>query len=293
MIIIAESGSTKTDWVVLKDGRQEFSCTTPGFNPNYFIPKVLEDSIDEVSKALKVLEVVQIFFYGSGCSSAKAKKIVGDVILKKFANAQIEVNHDLFGAARALFGHGKGIACVLGTGSSSCLFSDGQILEVVPSLGYLLADEGSGFQIGKKLIKAAFNREFPTHLQKQFDEKYALEISSFLSKIYSDAKPNSAMAAFAPFAVKNQNEPFIKDLIRSVFEEFFNQNILKYAHHQQYPLGFVGSVAFLFKDDLEFVSHLFDMKIQKIIKNPIEALIKFHLEPHGGIFQLPDLGISF
>jgi len=278
MMIIAESGSTKTDWVVLKDGRREQTISTPGFNPNYFSPEVLLDSVKEVCKGISASEVKRVFFYGSGCSSVNSQKIVIDVILLKFPQAIIEVYHDLFGAARALFGHGKGIACILGTGSSSCLFDDGNIPEVVPSLGYLFADEGSGFEIGKKLIKAAFNREFPDHLQKQFVEEFSLVLSGFLPKIYADPKPNSVIASFTPFAVKNRNEEFVKDLVKSTFYDFFSENIIKYTHYQQYSLGFVGSVAFLFKDELEIVARKFDLKIGKIIKNPIEELVKFHQE---------------
>ena len=277
MIIIAESGSTKTDWIVVKNGRKESTITTLGFNPNYFNPQVLENSVDEVSGGLIASEVSQVFFYGSGCSSAQSKKIVTTAILKTFPQAMVEVHSDLFGAARALFGHGKGIAAILGTGSSSCLFDNGKITETVPSLGYLFADEGSGFHIGKKLIKAAFNRDFPVHLQKQFDEEYSPELSSFLAKVFSDQKPNSAIAAFAPFAVKNRHEPFISHLVRSAFDEFFTENIIKYTNYHNYKLGFAGSVAFLFKEDLEFVARKFDMEIGNIIKNPIEALVKFHL----------------
>ena len=278
MIIIAESGSTKTDWVVLKEGRQINALTTAGFNPNYFKPEVLEKSIEEVSGNLDLTAVRKVFFYGSGCSSFRAKKIVTTEISKKFHHAGIEVNHDLFGAARALFGHGRGIASVLGTGSSSCLFDDGKIVAAVPSLGYLFADEGSGFQIGKKIIKTAFNREFPEFLQKQFDEEYNLEIGGFLAGVYSDPKPNSVVADFTPFAVKNRNEPFIKDLVKRVFDDFFTENIIKYTDYHGFPLGFAGSVAFLFKAELEFVAQKFGSKIEKVIKNPIDDLVKFHMK---------------
>jgi len=278
MILIAESGSTKTDWVVIKDGIKQIALTTAGFNPNYFKPEVLEKSVADVSQNLNALEVNQVFFYGSGCSSSHAKEIVTGVMLKSFPQASVEVNHDLFGAARALFSHGRGIASILGTGSSSCLFDDGKIIQAVPSLGYLFADEGSGFEIGKQIIKAAFNREFPGFLQKQFDEEYELEISGFLAKVYSDPKPNSVVADFTPFAVKNRNEPFIKDLVRKVFDDFFTENIIKYTNYSLYSLGFVGSVAFLFRDELEAVARHYDLKIEKIIKNPIAELVKFHLE---------------
>jgi N-acetylglucosamine kinase-like BadF-type ATPase len=281
MILIAESGSTKTDWVVIKDGRKQGALTTAGFNPNYFKPEVLEKSVAEVSQNLNALDVNQVFFYGSGCSSSHAKKIVTGVILKSFPQATVEVNHDLFGAARALFSHGRGIASILGTGSSSCLFDDGKIIQAVPSLGYLFADEGSGFEIGKRIIKIAFNREFPGFLQKQFDEEYELEISGFLAKVYSDPKPNSVVADFTPFAVKNRNEPFIKDLVKSVFDDFFTENIIKYTDYSKYSLGFVGSVAFLFTEELEAIARQYDLKIEKIIKNPIDELVKFHLEDFG------------
>jgi len=180
MIIIAESGSTKTDWVILKEGKKITSITTPGFNPNYFPASFLENSAKQIASDVVPGGVKKIFFYGSGCSTAKSENIVKTSIGKHFPQAEISVFHDLFGAARALFGEGSGIASILGTGSSSCLLENGEIIKAVPSLGFLLADEGSGMQIGSLLINAYFKDDLPPELYKLFIKNITLVLQVLL-----------------------------------------------------------------------------------------------------------------
>ena len=276
MIIIAESGSTKTDWVILKNGNIISSINTPGYNPNYFPASYLENYAKEIAAKLVPSEVAKVFFYGSGCSSGKAIDIVRSALREYFPLAEIVVMHDLFGAARALFGKGNGIASILGTGSSSCLFENGEIVSVVPSLGYLLADEGSGWQLGRMLINAYFKGDLPADFQKLFEAKYKLELGEFLGKLYSIEKPGSLISSFAPFVVEHKAHPFFIRLVSKSFVSFFEENILKYHSCRDYPLGFVGSIAFLFRDILEEVAGDFGLKIHKVIKGPVDELVKFH-----------------
>ena len=198
------------------------------------------------------------------------------LISSVFNHAEIRVFHDLFGAARALFGNGTGIASILGTGSSSCLLLDGKIAEVVPSLGYLLADEGSGFQLGRMLINAYFKGDLPGDLLKLFEERYDLELGSFINELYSQDKPNAMISSYAPFVVDNKDHPFITELVLKSCVSFFEENILKYPSCQDYPLGFVGSIAFLFRESLEKVAEHYGLKIEKIIRGPIDELVRFH-----------------
>jgi N-acetylglucosamine kinase-like BadF-type ATPase len=276
MIIIAESGSTKTDWVVLKHGNIVTTTATGGYNPNYFPPSILESSAAELSTSIDASEVKQVFFYGSGCSSKQAGAKVRLALGNVFLNAEINVFHDLFGAARALFGSGSGIASILGTGSSSCLFLEGEIAGDVPSLGYLLADEGSGWQLGKMLISAYFKNDLPDDLRQLFEEEYKLELGGFIGELYSLEKPNSLISSYAPFVVKHKNHPFLIELVMKSFMSFFEENILKYKNYKIYPLGFVGSIAFLFSNVLEKVASHYGLKIEKIIKGPIDELARFH-----------------
>jgi N-acetylglucosamine kinase-like BadF-type ATPase len=277
MIIIVESGSTKTDWIVLDRGEKVLVASTAGFNPNYFPASALDENTYEIASNIAASRVAKVFFYGSGCTREGSKTIVTGVLQKYFPNAKREVRNDLFGAARALFGAGSGIASILGTGSSSCLFIDGEIAGNVPSLGYLLADEGSGFHLGKLLVGSFFRNQMPEHLRQRFSNETNLDLSGFISSIYSDPKPNSTLASFVPFIVANKKDPFLANLIKKAFHEFLMENIVQYPKHEEYNLGFVGSVAFLFQDELEETAHNLGLKVSKVIKNPIDDLVKFHL----------------
>ncbi len=277
MKIIAESGSTKTDWVIVDGQKVIHQQSTSGFNPTYFPASILRDGINELLPSVAAEDVESIHFYGSGCSSDSSKNIVHQVFSSAFANADIEIEHDLFGAARALFGAGKGIASILGTGSSSCLFEDHKIVYAVPSLGYLLADEGSGAHLGKLLLNAFFKNDLPKRLHNKFAEQFDLETGNFVPQLYAHKKPNTYIASFVPFILENKTDSFVKKIIINAFMDFFQENIFKYKNYKNYDLGFAGSVAFLFQDYLMEIANEFDLTIHKIIKNPIDELVKFHI----------------
>ena len=276
MKIIAESGSTKTDWVIVKNQTEMIRLTTGGYNPNYFPPSALEQSLAEFTHQLDVEQVTSIHFYGSGCSTEASQNLVSEILKKQFAAAQAEVHHDLFGAARALFGRGSGIASILGTGSSSCVFTDGAITEALPSLGYLLADEGSGADIGKLLLNAYFKNELPPAAQQEFEKEYAAELQDFIPRLYARQDPASYIASFVPFVVARRQEDFAQKLVRKAFDNFFDEIIAKYEKTGSYPLGFVGSIAHLFADTLLKTATERGMHISTIIRKPIDALVKFH-----------------
>ncbi len=278
MLLIAESGSTKTDWVIVKKNGDTSSFSTTGFNPNYFPQSVLENSISEVTLLIEPNEVSKIFFYGSGCSTPHAQSIVRTAFEVFFPGTPVDVYHDLFGAARALFGREGGIASILGTGSSSCLFSHGEIVDAVPSLGYLLADEGSGMQLGRMLLNAYFKHDLPEALHHQFTEEYSLNSGDFLNDIYTRQKPNSRISSFVPFIVHHRDHPFFVEMVTKAFRDFFEDNVLRYPSYQKYPLGFTGSIAYLFRDVLQSVADHYGLHIRKVIKNPIDELVKFHIQ---------------
>ncbi len=277
MIIVAESGSTKTHWVVIQENEVVHTAESTGFNPNYYPSQVLEEAAAGLAKTISAQSVTEIFYYGSGCSSDRAKNTVRAAIRTQFPHASIAVEHDLFGAARALFGNGKGIACILGTGSSSCLFDDGKILAVIPSLGYLLADEGSGMDIGKRLLNAYFKRSFPPELLQEFEKKYPHTLENFIGDVYTHDKPNALIASFTPFAVDNRKHPFINDLVRGAFRNFFSEIILKYPEAEKYHLGFAGSVAYLFREELEEIASGYNMTMHRILRHPVDALVEYHM----------------
>lgn len=277
MKIIAESGSTKTDWVILNEKKVLIRLSTSGFNPTYFPDATLDSAIKELTPPFLTPKIRQIYFYGAGCAAESSKKMVKDILGKYFKKATIEVQHDLFGAARALFGNGSGIASILGTGSSSCLFKNNRISASVPSLGFLLADEGSGAHIGGELIKALFYGDFPEALRKKFVSEFEIESGTFIPKLYAREKPNAYIASFVPFAVEHKSDLFIKTIVKKAFRAFFRENTLKYREYEKYDLGFSGSVAFLFSDYLKEIAGEFGLTVSKVIKGPIDELVAYHL----------------
>ncbi len=276
MILIAESGSTKTDWVLIENNKNTLNISTSGFNPNYFPVEILDQGVAEIAASTSANQVSEIYFYGSGCTRSESKKMVDEVLKKHFGQAKTQVNNDLYGAARALFGDGSGIVSILGTGSSCCLFSDGAIKYQVPSLGYLLGDEGSGFHLGKLLVNAYFKGRLPDHLKQKLEAEANLNLSGFIGKIYSEPKPNSTLASFVTFIDANKHEPFIKNLVKMAFRDFFAGNISCIPRYRDFKLGFAGSVAFLFQDFLIETALESGLEISKIVKNPIGELAKYH-----------------
>lgn len=277
MIIIADSGSTKTEWVLLENSRRWQKMQTPGFNPNYYPVSVLDDAVAEVKLKVKRKQVSEIYFYGSGCTRDESKTIVNNVLTKYFANAKTEVRNDLHGAALGLFGNNPGIVSILGTGSSSCVCAAGTVVYQLPSLGYQLGDEGSGFHLGKLLVNAYFKGQMPLNIYDDFIEQFKFSLPDFIGSYYTNPKPNAMLASFVPFINDHKHDPFIQTLVLKAFRSFFTENILYYPHYEGFKLGFAGSVAYLFNEMLREVAKEYDLEISKIIQNPIDELVEYHL----------------
>ena len=278
MRLIADSGATKTDWVIIQADNEIRSAQTLGFNP-YFIGS--EGILEELEKNLYPFldndKVKEVFFYGAGCSTPKNCDIVTTALEDFFGNADIFVEHDLLGAARSLCGHHEGIACILGTGSNSCYFDGKEIRENVASLGFVLADEGSGAYMGKHLIRDFFLGEMPSEIRTKFENKYQLTLEKALDAVYNKPHPNRYLASFTYFLSENMNEPYISNLVKTSFRDFFRFQVKKYSKYKSIPLSAVGSIAFYFMDTFREIATEEGLKIQKIIQTPIEGLVKFHL----------------
>jgi len=282
MILIADSGSTKTHWRLINDTKNSTSVTTQGINP-YFqseedIFKILKTellpSLNQTSSPLN------IFFYGAGCGTPDKNKTVSSAISKLFPNSAIEVNNDLLAAARALCGNNKGIAAILGTGSNTCYYDGKKIAEHPESsgLGYILGDEGSGAHMGLTFIKAYLNKELPANVADKFYRSFKLDKADILDAVYKRPMPNKFLASFSLFIYENISEPFLVNLVTDCLNQFFDKHICKYAQHKNVNLNCVGSVAFYYTDLLKKVSHTKGVTIGKIIANPIDDLALYHLE---------------
>lgn len=278
MIVIVDSGSTKADWKMIS-GSQVQSITTMGFNPVFHSE---EDIYDELQKSF-VKEVdteraEQVYYYGAGCWDTRLKQIVQKALDRIFENAEIEVHHDLLGAARATCGHDPGISCIIGTGSNSCLYDGTDVVDNVTNLGYLLGDEGSGTHLGKRLIRAFFYREMPKVLHEELESSLEGGKQSILDNVYSGEPPNVYLASFTKFMGDHQDHPFIQRILFDSFEQFVDRHVRKYRNHMSLPVHFIGSVAYYFKQTLSVILDARDMKMGKFVQKPIDELVRFHTE---------------
>lgn len=278
MILIADSGSTKTEWAYRHD-KEVRIVTTPGFNPYFVDAAFIEQSlVKDLLPYINLNDVSDIYFYGAGCSTPEKQALVHDAISSLFCDAYIEVEHDLMGAARALFGKKKGIACILGTGSNSCYYDGKEILENVTSLGYIFGDEGSGVHIGKKLLEDFLRGNMPDEIKQNFDNTYKLNVFNILDSIYKKSRPNTFIAGFCRFAGANIHHPYIQSIVKNSLMDFFNYQLKKYSVFGNVPLGCVGSVAYQFEKEFRDIACEFGLKELSIHSSPTELLLKFHLD---------------
>ncbi|MBB6612934.1 hypothetical protein H7F15_17975 [Pontibacter sp. Tf4] len=277
MVLIADSGSTKTDWNILTATNVLEHVQTIGFNPMY---QDAEEIYSELEKTLLPQLThkapAAIYFYGAGCSSPERNKRVSDALQRLFPESEVHIDHDLLSAARAACGHNPGIACILGTGSNSCLYDGSKITDNVPSLGFLLGDEGSGAYMGKLLLRAYFYRELPDELAQSLKNTYHLSKDTFLDTLYGADVPSRYIATFARFMHDKRKHPVIKEMIYENFELFFERHVLKYKDHTKLPVNFVGSIAYYFADILKSAARKYGLHVGTIIQSPSEGLISYH-----------------
>lgn len=279
MILIADSGSTKTDWRVIDAEREYEQATTTGINPQYLdTDKIYTLFETELLPKLQEKNISAIYYYGAGCSSPERNKRVEDALSRAFPGIPNYVDHDLLAAARALCGHKPGIACILGTGSNSCLYDGKNIIDNVPSLGFLMGDEGSGAYMGKLLIKAYMYRELPEELATSLKNRYNLTKDGVLDAVYGSDIPSKYLATLAKFMHEKRKSPVIKEMIYENFEEFFERHVSKYSGFGELPVNFVGSIAFYFSDTLKLVAKKYGCHIGVIIASPSQGLIQYHQE---------------
>lgn len=274
-MLIADSGSTKTDWFFVGDEGFHTHKQTPGINPFYQDSKTIFESISQLPE--RVESPKEIYFYGAGCATFEKNKVVEDAIRQLYPDANIEINSDLLAAARALCGKEKGIACILGTGSNSCSYDGEEIIKNVSPLGYILGDEGSGAVMGRKLISDILKNQLPDNIIKAFFNSYDLTPHDILDRVYKQSFPNRYLAQFTHFIAAHLHEESIKEILLSNFKEFFKRNVAQYAQHKVLPIHFVGSIAFHFKQELIEVSDKLGYNLGKIEKSPVNGLIQYHI----------------
>lgn len=276
-IIVVDGGSTKADWLSSRMESDSAPITTRGMNPFLHSKEQITAWVSEDLRGKwEDSKEAVLYYYGAGCSDPKRCALMKNALLEVFPHATIQVEHDLLAAARALCGDTPGIACILGTGSNSCLYDGQEIVDNIPSLGYLLGDEGSGGQLGKFLLRAFYYREMPDPLAADFKETYAKDKVAVFDNIYG-GHPNVYLASLAPFTVKHKGHPYIDDLVRRSFKQFISSHVVKYSGHLQLPVNVVGSIGMQHRDIMESVLAEFEMTPGIFIQKPIFALLRYHI----------------
>ncbi|ADV42428.1 ATPase [Bacteroides helcogenes] len=278
MILIADSGSTKTDWCVVENGVVFQQIFTKGTNPFF---QSEEEISNEIAAALlpqlKTDEPEAVYFYGAGCGFPDKIDMVHRAITKhlKVKGDNVEVNTDMLAAARGLCGHDAGIACIMGTGSNSCYYNGREIVSNVSPLGFILGDEGSGACLGKLLVGDILKNQMTAELKEKFLTQFNLTPAEIIDRVYRKPFPNRFLASLSPFLAQNLDQPCVYKVVAGSFEAFLRRNIMQYDYRHN-KAHFIGSVAFHYKEVLEDVAKQLDVRLGTVIKSPMEGLIKYH-----------------
>jgi N-acetylglucosamine kinase-like BadF-type ATPase len=275
-ILIADSGSTKCEWCLLGQGKKKI-IETQGASP-YFLNEfqLVELMQRELLPGLKKARPSAVFFYGTGCAEAGNRALVKRALKKVFPEAEVEVEIDLTGAGRALFGKNKGIVAILGTGSNSGYYDGKRIVKNSPGLGYILGDEGSGAYLGRKVLQYYLYQTFDEELSSRFDQAYHTDAAEILDRVYKKPLPNRYIASYALFLAKNRGHYMIENIIEDGLNDFFFNHLCKYPEIWKVPVNFVGSVAFGFQDILKELCSTYKWELGKVLPKPMDGLIAYH-----------------
>lgn len=274
--LIADSGSTKAQWCLL-DGKKKKTIITQGISPYFLSAEQIQVLLEkELKPKVKNSQPTEIYYYGTGCSNPANVKIIKAALQNVFGKIKITVDHDLMGAARALCGNEKGVACILGTGSNSCYFNGKKIVKNSPGLGFILGDEGSGAYLGRKVIQHFLYNTFDPDLMDRFNAKYNTNSIEILEAVYKGPLPNRYLASFTGFLVENRGHFMIENIIEDSFNEFFFNHLYKYKESWTHPIHFIGSVAFGFKDVLKEMCSNYELQLGRVLKEPLDGLVKYH-----------------
>ncbi len=274
--LIADSGSTKAEWCLLQ-GKKHKTFLTQGLSP-YFLdgPQIIATLQQELLPSLGKLRIDEVYFYGTGCKALSNRRMVKAALQKVFPEAVIQVDVDLFGAARAVCGNKPGVACILGTGSNSCYFNGRKIVKNSPGLGYVLGDEGSGAYMGRKVLQYYLYNTFDEDLRARFDATYLTNASEILDNVYKKPLANRYLASHALFLAENRGHYMVENIIEDGLNDFFFHHIIKYREAWTLPVHFVGGVAFGFRDVVNELCSNYEITLGRILQNPMEGLIEYH-----------------
>jgi glucosamine kinase len=277
MILVADSGSTNTNWCLINPDQKIFYFDTEGYNP-YFVSGdyIVQSLSNNIPQHINQSAINQVHFYGAGCFEDKTD-IIKKSLQQIFINADIFVGLDLLGSAKSVLGNKPGFVGILGTGTNSCLYDGNKITANIDSLGYLIGDEGSGYYIGKKILGDYIREYMPASVREEFFKIYRLSREEIMERLYSEKLPNRFCAGFTKFISESITDTeYTRNLVKQSFIDFFENLVTRYETYQQYTFNCTGSIAFAFKEILSETAALYNMKVAVILKTPIEGLAQYH-----------------
>lgn len=278
MILIADSGSSKTDWRVIGKNGKISQYRGVGFNPYYQTSEEMATHMRHEFLMNLENEIEEIYYYGAGCSVDSRKEEVAQALRTVFPKAKIEVDHDLAAAAKATCGHQEGIACILGTGSNSCDYDGEKIIDTRPAPGYILGDQGGGGYVGRKFLMDFINDEMPIAIKEELEEKLKLNATTIQEHVYRQPFPNRYMASFCRFITEHKADPYCYMLYYNAFIDFFKVHVMKYQNYRDKQVNFVGSIAYYNSDILRKAANDSQITTNIIIESPISGLTLYHQE---------------
>lgn len=278
MILIIDSGSTKSDWMLVEHQQVSNQFKTMGFNPFFHTSETITEAILQNEGLNAVASKIQaVHYYGAGCSSEYLNGIVEKALAKVFNSATITVDHDLAACAYATYTGEPAISCILGTGSNSCYFDGEKVSQAVPSLAYVLGDEGSGNYFGKQLLRAYLYKKLPAHIHDDFVAAYNLDKNTIFENVYWKPYANVYLASFMKFISDRKEDTYFKIMITNGMSDFLKTHVCSYENHQQVPVHFVGSIAHYFENELRIAANELGIQIGQIIRKPITSLVDYHI----------------
>jgi N-acetylglucosamine kinase-like BadF-type ATPase len=279
MFFVVESGSTKSDWVLIENKNNQSFYSTMGFNPYFHSSDRIESELRSNSDIMKVADSIRgVYFYGAGCSSSELNQIVEIGLSRIFPNAEIQVEHDLLACAYSTYSGNPVISCIIGTGSNSCYFDGKNVSEEIPALGYILGDEGSGSFFGKQLISNFLYKRLPREISDDFIQTYNLGKDELIDRVYMRENANVFIASFMPFIAKHKSHEYIKKMVRDGFKRFLEIHVSCYRNYREVEVNFVGSISEIFEEQLREAAIEFGIQIGRIIRRPVDSLVNYHLK---------------
>ena len=278
MIAIVDGGSTKCDWVILENsGKISQKTESIGFNPNIINADLIPQEIEKNPHLFLIKNQLDyIYFYGSGCGTVENALLVETQLQKIFPYAKVTVKEDLTAAAYAAYNGKPAIVCILGTGSNSCYFDGESIRRDLPSLGFLIGDEGSGSALGKHLVRRFFMKKLPQDLHQEFVETYHLTIEDAIKNMYHNPRANAYLAEFNKFVVQRKQHPYFQNMVFDEMKNFFEYQVLPYEEAREAEINFIGSIAYYYEDVLRAAAAELNLTVGHIVQKPIESLVEFH-----------------